>query len=578
MSLGSTPKAIMASAAYRYAEDVLGGKILAPRTIKQQAQHFLDDLKRAERGNWRYTFDLDIGRRPVRFCEQFLLPTAGDYDIFRYMPWQEFVDVQAFGWVDRKTGYRRYREVLEFVGRGNGKTARNSGKMGYMSTKGGDRGAENYFTANSGKQAKRFYREFYGQMSMSPILRKQLRLRRAETWYEPAFTLITYLTNDPDTLDGLRPYFVIKDELEAEISFDQINQILRPMKKRRQPLMWYTGTAGTVLDGPMVYHYNYAKKILERDSELSERQIDTYLPIIYEIDPELPYEDPQYWIMANPSIGVLLDIEELLLDWDRAQRSPRERVDFVTKQLNRFAMRPEAVYIDLETMRRNDLAEMEIGLLQPDAWGGFDLSRSEDLSSSGIVCDLPDGRIGHRVHTWVPEDKIRRGNGKETKDWAEWERRGWLTVVPGHYVKYDNMVSWFKEQAHFFNIRAIGYDPYNSTELVRALSAEGFRLIEVRQGPITFNAPMKSYKELMLDGQILWEHNEMFSWYLRNVRLRNDFFDIEKENWYPSKKDSRSMKIDGFMAVMNGYIVRLDERDMFSFDEDSHVIGGSLLA
>ena len=49
---GSTPKEIMKSAAYRYAEDVLSGKILATRTIKQQAQHFLDDLKRAERG-WR---------------------------------------------------------------------------------------------------------------------------------------------------------------------------------------------------------------------------------------------------------------------------------------------------------------------------------------------------------------------------------------------------------------------------------------------------------------------------------------------------------------------------------------------
>ena len=53
----------MKSAAYKYAEDVLGGKILAPRTIKQQAGHFLEDLKRAERG-WRYCFDLDLGRRP----------------------------------------------------------------------------------------------------------------------------------------------------------------------------------------------------------------------------------------------------------------------------------------------------------------------------------------------------------------------------------------------------------------------------------------------------------------------------------------------------------------------------------
>lgn len=574
---GTSPKAVMRSAAYRYAEDVLGGRILAPRTIRQQAQHFLDDLKRAERGDWRYCFDLDLGRRPVRFCEEFLLPTAGDYERFAFMPWQEWVDCQAFGWIDRRTGYRRYREVLEMVARGNGKTARGSGEMGYMTTKGGERGAENYFCANSGKQARRGYMDFYGQMHMSAVLRGKLRLRRAETTYEPDFTRVTYLTNDPGSLDGLRPYFVIKDELEAETSFEQINQLLRPMKKRHQPLMWYKMTAGTVLDGPGVYHYNYAKQILERSPEVSERAIDAYLPIIYEIDPELAYEDPANWGMANPSLGVLLQMDDLLLDWERAQRSPNELTDFVTKQLNRFAVRPEAVYVDLETIRRNDRTDASIGLIPPDAWAGFDLSKTEDHTSAAIVYEAGDGMLGIRLHSWVPEYKLRHGNGKETEAFAEWEKRGWLTVVPGRYVKYEPVKQWLMEQSRVFNIRCIGYDPYNSPELVRSLAAEGMRLQEVRQGPLTFNAPMKSYKEMMLDGMVLWEHNGMYEWYLRNVRLRNDFFDIEKENWYPSKRDSRSKKIDGFMAAMNAYIVRIGERDVYGEGwADSHIIGGRL--
>lgn len=309
----SSPREIMASPCYRYAEDVLGGKIMAPATIKQQAGHFLADLRRAERG-WRYKFDLGLGRRPVAFCEQFLRPTAGHYDEFRFMPWQEFVDCQAFGWIDRKTGYRRYREVLEMVPRGNGKTARASGHMGYMSTKGGERGAENYFAANNGKQARRCYMDFFIQMTMSPVLKKRIKLRRSGSLYEPDGTQIGYLTNDATTLDGLRPYYVIKDEMEAETSFEQINQLLRPMKKRRQPMMWYTMTAGTVLDGPAVYHYNYAKAILARSSEVSERATEIYLPIIYEIDPDLPYDDPQYWGMANPSLGELILIEDLMDD------------------------------------------------------------------------------------------------------------------------------------------------------------------------------------------------------------------------------------------------------------------------
>ena len=570
---GSTPKEIMKSAAYRYAEDVLSGKILAPRTIRQQAQHFLDDLKRAERG-WRYVFDLDVGRRPVRFCEQFLTPTAGSYDSFKFLPWQEFVDCQAFGWIDRNTGYRRYREVFEEVARGNGKTARNSGKTGYMATKGTDKGAEIYFAANNKEQAKRCYMDFYKQMRVSPVLRQQLRLRQAETWYERFNVTVTFLANNPDALDGLRPYFVIKDELER--SFEQINQLLRPMKKRKEPMMWYTGTAGTVQDGPMVYHYGYAKKILERDPEIDERAIDRYLPIIYEIDPELPYDDPQYWIMANPSLGVLLDMEDLLDDWARSQRSPRERVDFVTKQLNRFATPPEAVYVDMDTIRRNDRAPMELSLLRLDAWGGFDLSKSEDFTAAALVFDLPDGRLGIIQHSWVPEAKIRRGNGHEDKDWGEWVRRGWLTILPGEYVKYGPMLDWFKEMRARFNIRGIGFDPYNAMELQNALRGECFALSDVRQGPLTLNDPMKSFKEQLLDGNVCWDHDEMFFWYLRNVRLRSDFFDLEKENWMPTKRN-RTQKIDGFMAMLDAYVLKLRNQERASsYWDDSHVIGGLL--
>ena len=548
-------KEIMRSRAYGYAEDVLSGKVMAPRTIKQQAQHFLDELKKAEKG-WRYVYDPWRASLPVQFCEKYLLPTAGQYETFRFLPWQCFVDGQAFGWIDKEKDVRRFREVLEFVPRGNGKTARSSGKMGYMSTKGGERGAENYFAANNAKQARRQYMDFYGQMSMSPVLKNRIRLRRQESLYEPDFTRISYLANDPASLDGLRPYFVIKDEMESETSFDQINQLMRPMKKRRQPLMWYTLTAGTVLDGPAVYHYNYAKKILDRAPEIAELAVDTYLPILYEIDPDLPYDDPRWWPMANPSIPDLLSMEDLILDWERAKRSPQEKADFVTKQLNRFAVPPEAVFVDLDTIRRNDQADIQPSLIRRRAWAGFDLAKSEDFCAAAIVWE-EGGTLCILQHSWVPEDKIRRGNGDEEKDWAEWVRRGWLTITPGHYVRYEYIAEWFKEQTHTFDVACVGYDPYNAPELVKQLTAENIRTRIVRQGPLTFNAPMKSLKERLLDGKVLWGHDEMFGWYLRNVRLRADFFNVEKENWYPTK-GSRYAKIDGFMAAMNAYITKIE--------------------
>ena len=53
----SSAKEIMQTRAYRYAEDALSGKVLAPKTVKQQAGHFLEDLKKAETGRFRYVYD-----------------------------------------------------------------------------------------------------------------------------------------------------------------------------------------------------------------------------------------------------------------------------------------------------------------------------------------------------------------------------------------------------------------------------------------------------------------------------------------------------------------------------------------
>lgn len=70
---------------------------------------------------WR--FDETKAERPCAFIEKFLAPTKGDYDRMTLLPWQCFVEGNLYGWVDKKTGLRRYRgEALIVVGTGNGKS------------------------------------------------------------------------------------------------------------------------------------------------------------------------------------------------------------------------------------------------------------------------------------------------------------------------------------------------------------------------------------------------------------------------------------------------------------------------
>ena len=159
---------VTSSPAYKFAEDVLSGKIKSGKKRIQAAQRFMDDLEASEDPKYPWKFDIQKAYRPIDFMERFLVPTKGDYDKMELQPWQHFVEANLYGWVDKKTGYRRFREGLIIVGSGNGKSTMVVGNGAYMLSKDGERGAEVYTLANSKEQAKIIFEECSAQVKSSP--------------------------------------------------------------------------------------------------------------------------------------------------------------------------------------------------------------------------------------------------------------------------------------------------------------------------------------------------------------------------------------------------------------------------
>ena len=79
---------------------------------------------------------------------------------------------------------------------------------------------------------------------------------------------------------------------------------------------------------------------------------------------------------------------------------------------------------------------------------------------------------------------------------------------------------------------------------------------------------MKDIRTRLLDGDIVFNGNPLLRWYIGNVKLRRDFYDTEKDNWMPSKRD-RYKKIDGFMAMLDAYAVYMKSRPVDCVDNDS---------
>ena len=552
------PNIIRSCKAYKFAEDVVNDRIVSGKRRKQACQRFIDELKLSFSDSaYPWKFDIEKAYRPIEFIERFLVPTKGDYDRMELLPWQHFIEANLYGWVSRKTGYRRFREGIIIVGQGNGKSTMIAGNAAYGLTKDGERGAEIYCLANSREQARIIFNECSSQVEGSPILSRHIRLTKQGMFFDPTNSKFQPLASDSKNLDGRNVHMGVFDEIHEFRDYKLVNVIKGKVKKRKQPLIIYITTLGTVIDGPLMDFYVLGGQILDNAGVIAKRAADRTFVYIDEIDEDDDPTDPSCWGKANPSLGVLLDMEDLLDEWERVKTIPAERSNFINKQLNVFTMVDELSFLDTKVILRNNRTLEPEKLLGQRCYSGFDLSETEDFTAACLEFPLPENDFFLLEHSWVPEKKVREDH--EKLDWRYLVDQGWLTVVPGEYVDYSLVLQWFCEQREKYRIDSIGFDPAKAFLLVQEMREKGFVLNEVRQGELTLTAPLDNLKERFLDGKIIHNNNKMFNWYLGNVRLTKRSANAT----YLPTKQNHYRKIDGFSAFLCAHTEYLRKNPLY---------------
>lgn len=525
----------------QYAEDVLSGKIVAGRKVKLACHRHLKDLKRAGTDEFPWVFDEQKGYRPIQFIEKFCKPSQAGFDRLILEPWQHFIVGSLYGWVHRETGLRRFNEGLIFVGRKNGKTTLVSGLSLYAASKDGERGARVYQLANAMKQARLIFDECKAMVQQSPALAKHFRPLRDAIYFDASLSKIEPQASDSERLDGLNCHLGIFDEIHEYKDYSLINVIRNSAASRRQPMILYITTAGYQLDGPLMDYYGLASDTL---TGVIPNERAFYF--IAELDPDDDVDDPANWIKANPNLGVSMQLEKMIEEWERAKLVPQERSDFITKRLNRFVDAGHQSWLSWEVIQRNDGTVPESELLGKQCIGSFDLSDSEDFTAAGLEFALDTGEVVWLTHSWVPQARVDADN--EKIPYREYQDAGLLTIVPGEYVRKEYVYDWFVEQSKRFHIKTICYDPAKAYELVKSLEAYGFDMQVVKQGHVTLGPAMDSLKELFLDGKVIFNQNRLMRWYINNVKLVED----RNRNKMPTKV-GRYRKIDGFAALLNAH-------------------------
>ena len=253
-------------AAEKYAKDVVAGKILVCKWIQLLAQRHLDDLAASKRKDFPYKFDPAKAEKVAKFLQ--LLPHTkgkwgGKKQLIKLEPWQLFSVCVPFGWVRKKDGTRRYRTILVFVPRKNGKSIIGGGVGLYMFVADGEFGAEVYSGATTEKQAWEVFRPAKLMVERTDDLREHygvdvnasnMVVLADGSRFEPVI-------GKPG--DGSSPSCSVVDEYHEHQDSTLYDTMETGMGAREQPIMLVITTAGSSIGGPCHQLIRDSERMLE---------------------------------------------------------------------------------------------------------------------------------------------------------------------------------------------------------------------------------------------------------------------------------------------------------------------------
>ena len=148
---------------------------------------------------------------------------------------------------------------------------------------------------------------------------------------------------------------------------------------------------------------------------------------------------------------------------------------------------------------------------------------------------------------WLPKETLDLRVRRDHVPYDVWERQGLFYVTEGNVVDYNFVRRTINELQTKFNIKEIGVDRWNATQLITDLEGDGFTMVPIGMGFKDMSPGMKELYKLLLEGKIIHGGNPVLRWMAGNVVAEID----AAENIKPSKRKSAE-KIDGIVAWIMG--------------------------
>lgn len=527
-----------------YFEKIKAGEYVVSNRVYKQYEKMVNDIYNSN----KYIFDEERALRPIKFIETFCKHSKGEWagkPVILELFQKAYISA-LFGFIDKETKLRRYKESMFYVARKNGKSTMLSGIAAYMMIADNEAGAEVYSCATKKDQAKLVFDETLNMINQSPYLSKHIKKRKSDLYFPLTMSKFQPLGKNSDTLDGLNSHCVIIDELHGVKDRNLYEVMQQSQSARRQPLLIMITTAGTVRECIFDDIYEYSCNIVDGTFE-----DDTFLPILYELDKKEEWLNEECWSKANPSLGVIKKLDDLKRKVEKAKNSPKDLSGVLTKDFNIRNTLSNA-WLNFDDINNTETFDIE-NFKNFYAIGGADLSITTDLTCATLlfIDKETEKRYIHQMY-WLPSENFNERVKIEKIPYDKWLERGLIRLCNGNSINYSDITAWFVEMLNNYGITPlwIYYDNYSAKYWVEEMKAHGFKMERCIQGAKTLSLPMQQLGADLKAKKINYNNNPILKWCLTNTGVYED----RNGNIVPIKNQSAKQRIDGVASMLDAYV------------------------
>jgi phage terminase large subunit-like protein len=185
----------------------------------------------------------------------------------------------------------------------------------------------------------------------------------------------------------------------------------------------------------------------------------------------------------------------------------------------------------------------------------FDLAYSRDLNAVCTLFRYGEEEFYADFMFFLPEESMDMVPNHYKPIYYQAAETGILKFTQGNVTDLNEVETYIKDVSQRYNIKEIGFDPYNANSLVANLYNEGLPVKKIGQGMAMLSSPSKFTEQMIMKNAVKHSGNPFVGWQLGNCEV---YTDVNGNIKVRKNEADPSAKVDGIISLIMAMHCSLD--------------------